>query len=1392
MDRQRRRRRKLRFQALEARLLLAAQPIVTEFLASNDDGLLDDNGNSTDWIEIFNAGDESVDLAGYTLTDDPALADKWTFPSVTLPAQEFLVVFAGTDENPSTGTDLYTGFGLNSSGEYLGFYDPASAPLTEFGSLASEYPEQRSDVSYGYSFELTVPPTLETIFDYGSQASILVPSDNSVDAIWRERSFNDSSWLLGPTPVGYEASAGGTYEDLFSPAGTDGFDGVDVTDDIPGTPDRLSTVYLRYEFNIQDRLAVNKLLLDLQFEDGFIAYLNGVQVESFAAPTNPAFNSSTLGNANRGADLLALDTTTFTIDGNDLSPLRSGFNVLAVHMLNASATSSDLLFNARLIAEGFSSAELANPLDEGYLQTPTPGAANVESVEGFVEPVSFSVDRGFYNDPIQVAITTPTVGASVYYTTDFSLPAPTNPTATLYNGAVTVDKTTTLRAVAHLEDFAPSYIDTSTYVFVEDVLIQDPRDDNGNGASPDNGLAYPSKVEGNIDADYALDPEVVTQWDDNNPANTDIGIRESLLSLPSFSLTLEHGDAFRPDTDPFPGIITNARNRGENFRHAASIEYFDPATGEQFQANAAVQAQGNSSRGTGSTRQHSYRLIFNQTLGGPGKLNFPLFDNSDFADINTFTLKVASTDGFSHDSRTNGSTINPLNSTYTRDAYIRQLQFNTGNPAADSTFAHVYINGLYWGLYTPIERPDDAFFSDRFGGQREDWDIFRDNDEFISGNSSAWNQMTSLISSIGSSSSSQADNLFQQLQGRNNDGSVNPSIEPLMDVDNFIDYYAIHMSSNTNDWPHRNWYAARNRIDPGKGFQFLAWDQGQSLAQDFIDRTERQGGLGTLHRRLRNSPEYRLRFADRIQEHFFNDGALTLAAKQQTWADLSATAEPAIVAETARWGDSREGEFSNAFGTSNPPSGAPQHPLYPPGFATTVPTLTIDNWRVNSNFVHDEVLPFGRGVFFDRMVVDGLWIDNVAAPSFSINGTAQHGGVIAAGSSLGIGGTGTVYFTTDGSDPRAVGGGIAGTAFSSPFDLDSTTVVNARSFSGGQWSPLTKATFAIASNSIAFSEIDYHPSEATPAELATLGVASIDSDEFEFIEVVNFDPASSINLLDFELRSGLEFTFGDATLAPGETAVIVENQEAFEARYGMGVNVIGQWTGGLSNNSDTIELFDATDTLIDAVTYSDSSPWPVAADGDGPALTRVGPTMDGNSPTSWIAEQTTPGTADFTPQLAGDYDRNGTVEQNDYTVWRENFGSNLATNADGNSDGTVNMADYTIWRDNLGATLPAGGSVANTVATAGSQSIKQILPPAAIYSPFDSVNAAVHAAAPFNAPSVVGINDDELLLAIELNTLADIQGALDLAMEVSESDESDGDFTDQYDLAFEELYSGLS
>ena len=103
---------------------------------------------TSDWIELHNSGAAAVDLAGWSLTDDPALPAKWTFPAATrIDAGAYLIVLADNPDSPIPGAHyLHANFKLSSGGDYVGLFD-------DVGTLQSEivptFPKQYHFYSYG-------------------------------------------------------------------------------------------------------------------------------------------------------------------------------------------------------------------------------------------------------------------------------------------------------------------------------------------------------------------------------------------------------------------------------------------------------------------------------------------------------------------------------------------------------------------------------------------------------------------------------------------------------------------------------------------------------------------------------------------------------------------------------------------------------------------------------------------------------------------------------------------------------------------------------------------------------------------------------------------------------------------------------------------------------------------------------------------------------------------------------------------------------------------------------------------------------------------------------------------------------------------------------------------
>ncbi len=124
----------------------APQALISEFLAANSNGLRDEDGDASDWIEIHNPTAATINLEGWHLTDNDDNLDKWTFPSVEIAPGGFLMVFASKKDRARVGSELHTDFQLSSGGEYLGLVQPDLGIASEF---ASEYPTQFANTSYG-------------------------------------------------------------------------------------------------------------------------------------------------------------------------------------------------------------------------------------------------------------------------------------------------------------------------------------------------------------------------------------------------------------------------------------------------------------------------------------------------------------------------------------------------------------------------------------------------------------------------------------------------------------------------------------------------------------------------------------------------------------------------------------------------------------------------------------------------------------------------------------------------------------------------------------------------------------------------------------------------------------------------------------------------------------------------------------------------------------------------------------------------------------------------------------------------------------------------------------------------------------------------------------------
>ncbi len=331
---------------------------ISEFMAVNDRGLGDEERDEEDWIEIHNAGPNTVDLEGWHLTDDISVLTKWTFPQIALAPDAYLVVFAsGKDRRESSGV-LHTNFKLQGSGEYLGLVRPDGQTVAS--EFSPTYPIQAPDVSYGFSAEDVDIPLVPP----GAPARALVPLDGLLEPSaqdsgtirpWTLQNLDDSSWQAGVTGVGY------SYPDLV---------GLDVS----GMQSVNQSVYIRIPFEVDYPSAIHTLTLRVRYEDGFIAYINGQEVAQSNAP-DPSTETWNSGASASRINRVAVYPVDLAI--TQLDSLQVGTNMLAVQGLNRVVDSPSLLIFPELLA----TMHLYTETSPHYFPTPTPGMPNNAGVE---------------------------------------------------------------------------------------------------------------------------------------------------------------------------------------------------------------------------------------------------------------------------------------------------------------------------------------------------------------------------------------------------------------------------------------------------------------------------------------------------------------------------------------------------------------------------------------------------------------------------------------------------------------------------------------------------------------------------------------------------------------------------------------------------------------------------------------------------------------------------------------------------------------------------------------------------------------------------------------------------------------------------------------------------
>ncbi|RYD33367.1 MAG: hypothetical protein EOP86_13575, partial [Verrucomicrobiaceae bacterium] len=908
-----------------------------------------------------------------------------------------------------------------------------------------------------------------------------------------------------------------------------------------------------------------------------------------------------------------------------------------------------------------------SPEQRGYFgdpasSNPSPAAPNsATGVRGYLDETDdtkFAVGRGFYTEAVHEVITCSTPGATLIYTTNGSTPTAANGTKvpaadvstpprvelTIHPGAVpdgatgtniaTIGGTMLLRAAVFLDGFAPTNTDTQTYLFASQVLTQTPANATAKG--------WPTgSVNGQV-LNYGMDPNVVTSF-------TPEEMLASLQSLPTLSIVTPQANLTGSN-----GVYVNADQHGPAWERPVSAElilppgYVSPdgnTTG--FQIDAGLRIRGGFSRGD-SFYKHGLRLYFSKKYDG--KLNYPFFGKEGTNSFGKLDFGTGSNYGWFRESDYNTGKFN----TMCRDMFCRDTQGALGQPNTKSRFHHLYLNGIYWGVYYSEERAEAEFAASYMGGDADEYDAVKCGNhiggfvtEATDGNMNAWYSLWTKVLSIGTAPTLAK---YYEIQGRNPDGTRNPAMPVLLDIDNLIDEMLVIFYAGDGDAvlsnflghnQPNNWFSVYRR-DGSQGFRFFIRDAEHTLGtpSSVNDQTGPWGGSNKtnfsysnpqwMHEDLMKVPEYKLRFADHVQRHFFNDGALTSARCIARFDNRASQLRLAMKSESARWGDVQS--------LSGLPAGHPRRYI-------------VSDWESAIATVKNNIMPNRSNTVLNQLKTDGLF-PATAAPVFVNDATSapQNGGAIQPGFQLRItSATGTIYYTLDGADPRAVGGSAATGAltYTAPVALSGSTTVNARALNGTVWSALSSAVFQV---------------DTVPASAANLAVSQVyynppTGNSGEYLEFMNIG-SSTIDLTGVHIRDGIDYDFpANTTIAPGQRLVVAGDLTAFAGLFpSPALRVVGPFVGNLSNSGERLLLVSDSQGTVRDFTWNDKSPWPAEADGQGNALVLISPQSnpDHALPSSWrgSAAAAVPGGSDavaFTGDPTADADGDG------YTALMEFF-----------------------------------------------------------------------------------------------------------------------------------------
>lgn len=716
---------------------------INEVLASNTNNIQDEDGDNEDWIELYNFGTTAVDLGGYGLSDDPDQPFRFTLPAITLPAGEFLLLWASGKNRPAPG---FSGGTLVASGSVWKYHDLGQ----------------------------------------------------NLGTAWRQPGYDDSSWNSGSAPLGYGRSYVVTQVG-FGPNPSNKYPATYFRRQFTAYNYGAQTITLRLMVDDGAVVYINGTeILRHNMPGGTINFNTFANVLVAETPDIVEFQvpASVL---QQGLNTVAVSVHQFNSTSSDL-----GFDLqivgAAMHTnfrVNASGEEVRLTRPNGELADAIPATALDPNVSYGrqpdgsgtwkYFYTPTPGASNgTGGLNALITAPEFSQSSGFYPSGFSLALSTPVEGAQIVYTTDGSEPLLENQTGVTYlyrnayaqapnqapgpllqqtytshtyNGPIALnDRSNEPNKLANISstyDNAPNYFPS---VPVRKGTVVRARVYVNGIAGPVGTHTYFISATGAFNHNM---PVVSISTSEDNLFDREKGMYTA-------GVDYEAWKSANPGSWPNGGTQANYWRKGLSSERPAHLQYFvngQPVIDQQI----GIRMHGGWSR---SWQNKSIRLYAKSEYDQKSTFEYKFFKDSDDASFKRLVLRNSGND---------------FNNTYIRDAVahtaVKHLSFDT----QEYQPTVVYVNGEYFGLLNLRERYDDKYINRVYGIPEDQLDMLTNDAEIDHGSNTHFLAMRNFIA--------------------NNDMSIPSNYEYIktqMDVENFMEYQMTQIYYNNTDWPGNN------------------------------------------------------------------------------------------------------------------------------------------------------------------------------------------------------------------------------------------------------------------------------------------------------------------------------------------------------------------------------------------------------------------------------------------------------------------------------------------------------------------------------------------------------------------------------------------------------------